>query len=198
MITAPASTPTPGSGSEVASTPEAGPETTPAIQVATATPEPSPTLIADPLLLADPEISSLSQLDAELARSAPDRAVQIRYQEETLNRELAALWLNNPDLPYRDVHVDMRRDGVTVSGRVNVLGFEVRGEVEGQVLVRDCLPQLRIEEVKLAGVMTPSFVREEIEDMVLEAMTWYPPDYALCLEQIVLEEMRATVYGYRR
>jgi hypothetical protein len=29
-------------------------------------------------------------------------------------------------------------------------------------------------------------------------MTWYPADYPLCLEQIVLEETRLTCYGYRR
>jgi hypothetical protein len=155
-------------------------------------------LITAPLLLADPQFSTLSVLDAELARSAPGRAVQIRYQEETLNRELAALWYNNPDLPYRDVDVDLKRDGVTVSGRVNVMGFEVRGQVAGRVMVRDCSPELEIDRVTLAGVLTPAFVRDWVEASVLEAVAWYPPDYALCLEQIVLEETRTTVYGYRR
>ena len=159
---------------------------------------PVPTLVSSPLLLTDPQIQSLTDLDAELARSAPGRAVQIRYQEATLNAEIAALWQNNPDLPYRDVRVDLMRDQVVITGKVSVLGFGVNAEVTGNVAVENCVPVLKIEQLRVAGVMTPKFVKDQVEDMVLEAMTWYPADYPLCLEQIVLEDTRATVYGYRR
>ena len=162
------------------------------------TPLPGPTLVSHPLLLADPEISDLAPLDAEMARSAPDRAVQIRYQEDTLNAELAALWRNNPDLPYRNVWVNLMRDQVVITGRVSIMGFEVHAEVTGKVAARDCVPVLQIEELNIAGVMTPRFVKDQVEQMILEAMTWYPADYPLCLEQIVLEETRVTAYGYRR
>ncbi len=164
----------------------------------TATPQPEATLDSTPLLLADPEISSLSTLNAEMSRSAPNRAVQIRYQEEALNREIAALWTNNPDLPFRDVHVDLQRNRAVITGRTTVLGFQVTAAVTGHVSVQECQPQLEIETVSVAGVMTPNFVKDQVEEMILEAIAWYPDDYPLCLEQIVLEEMRATVYGYRR
>ena len=160
--------------------------------------EPVATLVSSPLLLADPAISNLAALDAEMDRSAPNRPVQIRYQEAALNAEIAALWENNPDLPYRDVFVDLKRDQVVITGRITVLGFAVNGEVTGQLGVEDCVPVLEIERVGVAGVLTPSFVRDQVEEMVLEAMTWYPADYPLCVEQIVLEDTRATVYGYRR
>lgn len=169
--------------------------------VDTATPsQPStePPLLHSPLLLSDPEIHSLSILDAELQRSAPLRPVQIRYQEATLNREIAQLSQDNPDLPFRDVKVDLQRDSVVLTGRVTVLSFQVNATVIGQVTAQECLPHLEIQSVAVAGIMTPGFVRDEVEKMVLDAMTWYPADYPLCLEQIVLEETRATVYGYRR
>jgi hypothetical protein len=159
---------------------------------------PVATLVSSALLLSDPPISNLADLDAEMDRSAPDRPVQIRYLESMLNAEIAALWRNNPDLPYRDVWVDLQRDRVVITGRITVLGFGVNGQVIGQVLARDCVPVLEIEQVGIAGVLTPSFVRDQVEQMVLEAMTWYPADYPLCVEQIVMEETRATVYGYRR
>ena len=164
----------------------------------TLTSQPEATLVDTPLLLADPEISSLAALNAEMSRSAPDRAVQIRYQEEALNREIAVLWTNNPDLPFRDVHVDLQREQVVVTGKTTVLGFQVNAEVTGKVSVQECRPQLEIETVSVAGVMTPQFVKDHVEEMILEAIAWYPADYPLCLEQIVLEETRATVYGYRR
>lgn len=164
----------------------------------TPTPQPEATLDSTPLLLADPEISSLAALDAEMSRSAPNRAVQIRYKEEALNSEIAALWTNNPDLPFRDVHVDLQHNGVIVTGKTTALGFQVNAAVTGSVSVEECRPQLEIETVTVAGVMTPSFVKDQVEEIILEAMAWYPADYPLCLEQIVLEETRATVYGYRR
>jgi hypothetical protein len=46
--------------------------------------------------------------------------------------------------------------------------------------------------------MTPKIVKDQVQDMVLEAMAWYPEDYPLCLEEIVLEDSQATVYGFRR
>ena len=185
----PANTPQPGATRAADTDPVPSPQ--PSAQ-------PEATLVSTPLLLADPEISNLALFDAEMDRSAPDRAVQIRYQESALNAEIAALWRNNPDLPYRDVWVDLMRDQVVITGRITVLGFGVNGEVVGQVLVKDCVPVLEIERLGIAGVMTPSFVRDQVETMVLEAMTWYPADYPLCVEQIVLEETRATLYGYRR
>jgi hypothetical protein len=191
---------TPGNP-DLASTPQ--PETTRTAESASAptgqpTAPPVATLVNSALLLKDPEISNLAAFNAEMARSAPGRPVQIRYQESMLNAEIAVLWTNNPDLPYRDVWVDLQRDRVVITGRITVLGFGVRGEVTGQVLAQDCVPVLEIERVGIAGVLTPSFVRDQVEEMVLEAMTWYPADYPLCVEQIVLEETRATVYGHRR
>lgn len=185
----------------VASTPQ--PETTAeaeanAQSTPTLTPEPEATLVSNALLLADPAISNTALLDAEMARSSTNRAVQIRYQEATLNAEIAALWQNNPNLPYRDVWVDLRRDQVVLTGMTTVLGFEVYTEMTGRVTAVDCVPVLGIERLAIAGVMTPKFVMDEVESRIMEAMTWYPADYPLCMEQIVLEETYATVYGYRR
>jgi hypothetical protein len=161
-------------------------------------PAPTPTPVSAPLLLLDPAISSLTQLDSEMDRSATGRPVQIRYTEETLNREIAMLSQNNPALPFRNVLVDMQQDGVVVTGKVTVLGFQVDAKATGTVSVQDCLPQLEVEHISMSGVMTPRFVRDQVEALLLEAMSWYPADYPLCLEQIVLEETKATVYGYRR
>jgi hypothetical protein len=164
----------------------------------TPTPEPEATLVSKPLLMANPEISSLAKLDAEMGQSAPNRAVQIRFDEEALNAEIAALWRNNPELPFRDVRADLQRDQVVVTGRVTILGFGVKAKATGKVAVKDCTPQLEITSISVVGVLTPKFVRDQVEEMILEAMTWYPADYPLCLEQIVLEETRLSIYGHRR
>jgi hypothetical protein len=162
----------------------------------------TPQLSSAPLLLADPIFSDLSQLNDEMARSAAGRPVQIRYAEGALNGEIASsmdrLAAADPDFPYRDVHVDIKRDRVIITGEITVLTFDVLAQVEGTVVARDCVPQLEIESLSLGGIMTPRFVKGRVEKMVLEAMAWYPADYPLCIEEIVLEENRATLYGYRR
>ena len=162
------------------------------------TPVPEATQVSGPLLLADPEFNTLSLLDAEMSRSAPARPALIRYGEEALNREISALSKNNPDLPFRNVRVDLQRDRVIVTGKVTVLGFQVNAEITGQVRTQGCRPKLEIETVSAAGVMTPKFVSDQVQQMMLEAMAWYPADYPLCLQQIVLEDTQATIYGYRR
>jgi hypothetical protein len=171
---------------------------TPASPDVPPTPEPEATLISSPLLMADPEISSLTKLNAELSRSAPERAVQIRYQEDALNREFAALWKNHPELPYHNVRIDLKRAGVIVTGNVTVYGFEVNVKITGKVVAQDCLPHFEVATVSVEGLMPLPFLKDQVGEMIHEAMTWYPADYPLCLEQIVLEETRATVYGYRR
>jgi hypothetical protein len=163
------------------------------------TPEqPAVTLVSSPLALADPDIKSLGRLDAEMARSAPGRDVQIRYHEDALNREIVALWTDSPGLPFRNVRVDLKDGHVIVTGKTTVLGLGVNAKATCSLAVQDCLPRLQIESVSVAGVVAPEFVKERIAEMLLEAMTWYPANYPLCLEQIVLEEAQATVYGHCR
>lgn len=160
--------------------------------------EPTPLLLIRPLLLADPEFHNLATLNAEMARSAPGRVVQIRYQEAMLSQEIRTLCENNPDLPLRNVQVDLRRDQLVLTGQTTFFGFQINASVSGTVAVRECRPEIEIRTITMAGILTPPIVQDQIEQQILEAMTWYPADYPLCLEQIVLEETRATIYGYRR
>jgi hypothetical protein len=153
---------------------------------------------SNPLLVSDPDLSGLAVIDAEMNRSAAGRPVQIRYGEEALNQVLTAAVADDPELPYRNLHVDLKRDGILLNGTITVMGFEVKTEVEGSVVARDCVPQTEIQRIAIAGLVTPAFVRDNIRGIVEESLNWYPADYPLCLERIVLEEDRVTIYGSRR
>jgi len=162
--------------------------------------EVKPTTIpaSSPLLLADPDMADLSSMDAELQQSAAGRPVQIRYREEALNREIESLLASYPDLPYRNVQVDLQRGQITVYGDATILGLEMATTVEGTVVAQGCQPQIVIESVSVGSILTPAFVKEEVARLVQESIASYPDDYPLCLEQIVLEEERVTIYGTRR
>lgn len=155
-------------------------------------------LVSSPLVLSDPEFDSLGQVDAEMANSTIGRQVQIRYGEAALNREIAILVAQSSDLDFRDVQVNLDRDRAVVTGNVTVLGFDVGAEVQGVVIVENCLPRVELQTVSIGGFLTPGVVKDEVTQLVLGALDWYPPDSALCLERIVLEDGVVTVYGYRR
>lgn len=162
------------------------------------TPAPTETPVKNLLLISDDTFSNLAHMGEEMNRSATGRPVLIRYSEAMLNSEIASMIESNPDLPYRNVQVDLKRDLVVVTGDVMLLGFELSTEIEGTVLVEDCRPHTEIQAISIAGVLTPGFVKDQAKEMLVEALDWYPADHPLCLEQIVLEEERATVYGHRR
>lgn len=156
------------------------------------------TLVSSPLVLSDPGFDSLGQVDAEMARSTVGRQVEIRYREAVLNREITTLIAQSSDLGFRDVQVNFDHDRVIMTGDVTVLGLDVDAEVQGVVVIENCLPRIELQTVSVEGFLTPGFVRDEVAKMVQGALAWYPPDSALCLERIILEEGMVTVYGYRR
>jgi hypothetical protein len=159
---------------------------------------PTQSLNSTPLLMADPGLEGLLHIDAEMSHSTQGRAVQIRYQEEALNREITTLLESYPDLPYRNIKVELQRDRVVVTGDVTLLGIEVNTKVQGQVVAQDCLPQVEIENISIADIVAPGFFKDQIKELIGESLSWYPADYPLCLEQIVLEDGRVTIYGARR
>jgi hypothetical protein len=183
----------------VASDPGAeNPVTTPTPRLSTATPEPAQALSSDPLLIADADMDTMALIDDEMARSAAGRPVEIRYDEETLNRQVSAALANTPDLPYENVQLDLQHDQVEVEGTVTVMGLRVDATVVGTVVAQDCTPQVEISSISIAGILTPGFVRDAIEKSVLDSLSWYPADSPLCVEGIVMEEDYVTIYGSRR
>ncbi len=158
----------------------------------------SPALDASPLVLVDPGLDELNALDAEMQKSAAGRSVQIQVAEGALNRELAVALARYGELPYTGVAADLKPGQVVLSGEVNLLGLELPTEVQGTVWAVDCRPMVQIDSVSVGGILTPKFVRQQVVQLVEESLSWYPANYPLCLEQIVIEENRATVYGSRR
>jgi hypothetical protein len=150
---------------------------------------------SSPMLLSDPTAQELMNLDAEVRASAAGRPIQIRYGEESLNQEIATLLATAPDVPYRNVWAELQSNRVVLTGDISIASLDLPTKVEGRVIAANCQPAIQLESVSIGGLLTPAFVKEEVVTLIQDALNWYPPDYPLCLEQIVLEEGRATVYG---
>lgn len=191
-------TPPSASTNSPAKEPAQKPKSTAVPSPVSATPTPTDAPVKSALLMSDDQFANLAQMDQEMSRSATGRAVLIRYSEAMLNNEIARMLDDKPELPYRNVYVDLQRNHAIVTSDVMVMGFEVSTKVDGAVVVEDCRPQMEVYSISIAGVLTPGFVKERVKEMFLTLLEWYPKDYLLCLEQIVLEEDRASVYGHRR
>lgn len=162
------------------------------------TAQPVQTLVSRVLLIADPVLEESAELTTEMNRSAVGRPIQITFREDALNREVEALLKTRDDLPFDNVQFDLSRDKVSATGSSTVLGLRVGTEVDGTVVAEDCLPRLEIGNVSVAGVLAPTFFAKLIREMLVDAMDWYPSQSPLCLEQIILEEGRITIYAHRR
>jgi hypothetical protein len=150
------------------------------------------------LLLTDPDWTDLARLNEEISRSAVGRPVQIRYHEDALNERVSELLGTYPTIPFENVQVDLKRDRVEAVGDVGVLGFPMNTKVSGSVVARDCRPMAEVQEVSMAGVLTPGIVSDGLRESLLGLLSRYPEDHPLCVEQIVIEEDRVTIYGSRR
>jgi hypothetical protein len=150
------------------------------------------------LLLTDPDWADLARLNEEIGRSAVGRPVQIRFHEDVLNARVSELLGSYPTLPFENVQVDLKRDRVEAVGDVSVLGFPMSTKVTGSVVARDCRPTAEVQAVSMAGVLTPGIVSDGLKESLLSLLGRYPEDHPLCVEQIVIEEDRVTIYGSRR
>ncbi len=164
----------------------------------TLTPEPSEELTSSPLNLSDPPLDRVMNVDSEMARSEPGRRVLISYSEEALNREVDRFLERYPFLPYERVTVDLQRDRVAVKGDVTVQGVRATVSVVGRLEARDCRPWAEIDLLTVEGMPTPGLFREGVNQLLADALAWYPPDHALCLDWIILEEDQVTVFAERR
>jgi hypothetical protein len=148
--------------------------------------------------MSDPDLSDLKDVKAEMSSSVAGRPVQIRYQEAALNRAIADFVQEHPELPYADLYIDLKRNWFTLTGSVTINEVPVSAEVVGTLMVEDCQPKVDIGSISTAGVQAPGLLQDTIIALIAESVRWFPADHPLCLEQIVLEEERMTLYGSRR
>ncbi|HNS49722.1 MAG TPA: hypothetical protein PKO09_00900 [Anaerolineae bacterium] len=154
--------------------------------------------ITTPLILADPPFHDLTALDRELATSAAGRTVQIRYLEASLQKEVGLLLEGRSDLPYQNVQLELRGGQLVVLGDLVLLGVPLHAQVKGTLVASDCRPSVAVSSVKIGWLFTPVVVRNQVESLIGQVLEWYPEGYPLCIDRIVTQEDRVTLYGHRR
>ncbi len=149
-----------------------------------------PAVQVDPRLELD--MAALRQKLNEGGHGGEPFTVEVTDQEaaETIAWYLEA----HPNVPFRDPQVFIRPDGVTAEGVAELLGLRIGLSGRAAIRLRDGVPLVTLEDLHLAGVAVPGFVRDRIQAEV-DAQFSLAQNLPLIIDDIKLEKGRATISG---
>lgn len=188
--TVPPATPTPAPSVDTPAPPAPAPSPQPQGQGQTAA----------PLVVEDFSLFQGAQVLEELFASPAGRLVTVTVQEETLNQDLNRLLEQaeaEGSVPLADVAVELRPEGVYVSGEAKVGFLRGRFLVLAGVSAQGCTLQVAVQKVHIGGLPAPAAVRQELEKYVAQYLNPWLQSLPLCVEQVVLERGKATIAGHR-
>lgn len=155
---------------------------------------------AEPLMVEDFSLFQGAQVLEALFASPAGRPVTVTVQEETLNRDLSRLLAEMEDegpVPLADVMMELRPEGVYVSGEAKVGFLRGRFLVLAQVSAQGCTLQVAVQKVHMGGLPAPAVVRQELEKYVAQYLNPWLQSLPVCVEQVLLERGKATIAGHR-
>jgi len=140
----------------------------------------------------EPDLAALREKLREGGHGGEPFAVEITDQEaaETIAWYLEA----HPNVPFRDPQVSIRPEGVTAEGVAEVLGLRIGLSGRAAIRLRDGIPLVTMEDLHLAGLAVPGFVRDRIQAEI-DAQFSLAQNLPVIIDEIKLEEGRATIRG---
>lgn len=136
----------------------------------------------------------------DLMAAPAGRPVRVVVREETLNRDLAYLAemaKAETGQSVEPVTVELRPEGIYVSGGAKAGFLRGRYQVLAEITVQGCAPKVHIQKLRIAGLPAPEFLRQRLEDEVARSLDLWLASLPLCVEQVLLEHGRGTVVGHR-
>ena len=138
------------------------------------------------------DLAALRQKLREGGHNGEPYTVELTDQEAA---ETVAWYLEgHPNVPFRDPQVSIRPDGVTASGVAEVFGLRIGVSGRAMIRLRDGAPLITVEDLHLAGVAVPGFVRERIQAEI-DTQFGLMQDLPVTIDEIKLEEGKATISG---
>jgi len=140
----------------------------------------------------EPDMAALRQELNEGGHNGEPFTVEVTDQEAA---ETIAWYLEgHPNVPFRDPQVSIRPEGVTAEGVAEILGLRIGISGRAAIRLRDGAPLVTLEDLHLAGLAVPGFVRDRIQTEI-DAQFSLAQNLPVLIEEIRLEEGRATILG---
>jgi hypothetical protein len=150
----------------------------------------APTVVVEARL--EPGLAELAQRLSEGGHGGEPFHLEITDQEAA---ETIAYFLDrNPDVPFRDVVVCIHPEGITANGVAEVAGLRIRLTVQVGLTLREGLPAVTVQDLQLAGVAVPGFVRNRIQDE-LDVQFGAARNLPLVIDELTLHDGQGTLRG---
>lgn len=181
----------------------ARPTRTPTVQIprATATRVPAPTrtpsqLPPEVLRLVDPAPEEINKAISELPVGG---RFQILLHEKYVEEQALAYLDSGPELPIAvsDIEVDFEPGEVAVSALVPVGFLRVEALARGRWAARDCVFEVQIVKVTVAGAAAPATLREQISNLLAEGLKSLEKS-PVCFTRVEIREGEVQIDGYKK
>jgi hypothetical protein len=149
-----------------------------------------PAVVVEPRLA--PSVADLRQKLIDGGHSGEPFTLEITDQEAA---ETIAWYLDrNPNIPFGEPQVSIRPDGISAQGMAEIAGLRVGLTGRAHIELRDGVPLVTLQDLDVAGVAVPGFVRDRIQAEI-DAQFSLAQDLPLIIDELVLETGRATARG---
>jgi hypothetical protein len=149
-----------------------------------------PAVEVQPVL--EPDIAELRDRLIEGGHSGEPFSLEVTDQEAA---ETIAWYLSrHPTIPFGEPQVIIGPDGVSAKGVAQIAGLRVGLTGRAELELRDGVPIVTLGDLDVAGVAVPGFVRDRIQAEI-DSQFDLAQDLPLIIEEVMLEEGKATVWG---
>ncbi len=112
----------------------------------------------------EPDLAALRERLAEGGHSGEPFTVVVTNQEAA---ETIAWYLNgHPRVPFANPRVEIHPDVIEAWGEAHVAGLRVGLHGRARIVLQDGVPIVTVEELGMAGLTVPGFVRQRIQQEV--------------------------------
>jgi hypothetical protein len=142
-----------------------------------------------------PDVADLADRLAKGGHSGEPFRTEVTEQQAA---ETIAWYLSrHPRIPFREPQVFITPEGVSAKGVAEIAGLRVGLTGRAAIELRDGVPFVTLEDLDVAGVAVPGFVKDRIQAEV-DAQFSLAENLPLIIDEVVLKEGRATVQGVIR
>lgn len=140
----------------------------------------------------EPDMAALRQKLNDGGHGGELFTVEVTDQEAA---ETIAWYLEgHPSVPFRDPQVSIRPEGVTAEGVAEILGLRIGLSGRAAIRLRDGVPLVTLEDLHLAGLAVPGFVRDRIQAEI-DAQFRLAQNLPVIIDEVRLTEGKATILG---
>ena len=150
-----------------------------------------PAVVVEPRL--EPDIADLRQRLIEGGHSGEPFSLEVTDQEAA---ETIAWYLSrHPNIPFREPQVAIDPEGIVAWGVAEIAGLRVGLHGRARIVLQDGVPIVTVEDLGMAGLSVPGFVRRRIQQEVDAQFDLSGRQLPVIITRFELTEGQAVVEG---